>query len=259
MSQNILKSLPNKPLVEALFEFKWGPETPEMLGYPIVVGALYEKLKSSFPEIEDLPLNRVPLEMTSYMVRQRFRKAKDGWPLVQIGPGVLTVNETEGYETWEQFRDSSLHVLEMFNEAHPQKTRIVPRNFMLRYINALEFDFDKNDVLVFLASKLKTNVGLDKKLFDVGESSRSPGELILRLSFPLGKPKGSVIIQFSSGLKDDKPALIWELIVNSSSPATIPLPTGVENWLKDAHDVIEHWFLKLAEGELLESFNRKPQ
>ncbi|MEE9231979.1 MAG: TIGR04255 family protein [Nitrospirales bacterium] len=220
---------------------------------------MYEKLKSSFPEIEDLPLNRVPPEMTPYMVRQRFRKTRKGWPLVQIGPGVLTVNETEGYETWEKFRDSALYVLEKFHEAHPQKTGIVPQSFMLRYINALEFDFHKNDILHFLASKLKTNVGLNKNLFVVGVSSKMPGELILRLAFPTGQPKGSVTIQFASGLKNDERALIWELIVNSSLPEITDLPVGGGKWLKDAHDVIEHWFLKLAEGELLESFSRKPQ
>lgn len=259
MPKNILISLPNKPLVEALFEFKWGPETPEMLGYPIIVGALYEKLKDSYKEIEDLPVNRVPHELTSYMVRHRFRKTKDGWPLVQIGPGILSVNETEGYTTWDVFRESIRHVLDKLYEAHPKSNDIVAQSFMLRYINAVEFDFDKNDILEFMASKLKTNITLDKNLFAVGDSTQMPGELILRLSFPLGKPKGSVTIQFASGLKIGRRALIWELIVSSSPPQLGPLPSSADTWLQDAHNVIEHWFVKLTKGELLEHFKRKPQ
>lgn len=258
MPENILGTLPNKPLVEALFEFKWGPDVPEILGYPIVVGALYEHLKNIYPDIEDLPLNRVPHELTSYMVRQRFRKTKEGWPLVQIGPGILTVNDTEGYTTWDGYYNSVYHVIEKLYEAHPKSKELVPQGFLLRYINAVEFDFDRENVLTFLESKFKTKVVVDKNIFAVGSSAERPGELILRLSFPLGTPKGSATVQFSSGVKLGKPALIWELIVSSSPPQVAQMPKGASAWLQEAHNVIEHWFIKLTEGDLLERFKRKP-
>lgn len=258
MPENTLGNLPNKPLVEALFEFKWGPDTPEILGYPIVVGALYEQLKDLYPEIEDLPLNRVPPELTLQMVRHRFRKAKRGWPLVQIGPGILTVNDTEGYTTWDEFYKSINHVIERLYEAHPKNAEVKPQSFLLRYINAVDFDFGRDDVLNFLERKFKTKVVMDKSLFAVGSSTEKPSELILRLSFPLGTPKGLATVQFSSGVKSEKPALVWELIVNSSPPQVSQMPKGASAWLREAHDVIDHWFFKLTEGELLDSFKRKP-
>jgi len=257
--KNILVNLPNKPLVEALFELKWGPETPEMLGYPIIVGALYEKLKDTYPEIEDLPLNRVPLELTSYMVRHRFRKTKEGWPLVQIGPGILTVNETEGYTTWDIFYKSIHQAIQKLTEAHPKGKELVAKSFILRYINAPEFPFNKESILNFIENNFKTRIALDQDLFTVGGSTQMPAELLLRLSFPLTQPVGFVTVQFATGMKLDKQALIWELIVSSSPPQIETLLQGASKWLNEAHDVIEHWFIKLAEGGLLESFKRKPK
>lgn len=244
--------------MEALFELKWGPDTPEMLGYPIVVGALYEKLKDTYPEVEDLPLHLVPPELTAHMVRHRFRKAKNGWPLVQIGPGILAVNETEGYTTWNVFYEQIRNATQKLYEAHPKSKELIPQSFALRYINAVEFDYDRQDVLIFLQEKFKTKIAVTESLFNVGFARRRPGEVLLRLSFPLSKPAGSGIIQFATGTKKDNRALVWELIANSIPPEVAPLPEGANAWLRDAHDAIEHWFVELTKGELLESFKRKP-
>jgi uncharacterized protein (TIGR04255 family) len=192
------------------------------------------------------------------MVRHRFRKTRGGWPLVQIGPGILTVNDTEGYTTWDGFYKSIYDVIEKLYEAHPKSKELVPQSFLLRYINSVAFDFERENVLTFLESKFKTKVVVDKNIFSVGSSAERPGELILRLSFPLGTPKGSATVQFSSGNRSEKSALIWELIVNSSPPQIAQMPKGVSAWLQEAHNVIEHWFIKLTEGDLLERFKQKP-
>jgi len=99
--------LSKKPLVEAIFELRWKLQEPTPgikidPNYKLLVGGIYDKIRQSYPFYEQLPTSALPDEIAAYVVQHRFRKATDGWPLVQIGPGVITVNDTEGY-TWDDF------------------------------------------------------------------------------------------------------------------------------------------------------------
>src|SRR5437773_12485491 len=99
--------LPKKPLVEAIFELRWVLQQPsegEAIdpGFPIFLGRFYDKVSSDFPESENQPAALMPEMMTPYVVRNRFRKTTGGWPLVQIGTGIFSVNDTEGYD-WSTF------------------------------------------------------------------------------------------------------------------------------------------------------------
>ena len=90
------KILKNKPLVEAIFELKWELEEPTPgikvdKHYKILIGSLYEKIKSDYPYIEQLATSSMPDEISGYIVQHRFRKEENGWPLVQIGPGIVTL------------------------------------------------------------------------------------------------------------------------------------------------------------------------
>ena len=99
--------LPNKPLVEALFELRWKPDEDASRGqtaFRLFFGRYYDKIREGYPEIEDLPASQVPEALTPNIVRHRFRARPNQWPLTQIGPGILTVNETEKYK-WDSFRE----------------------------------------------------------------------------------------------------------------------------------------------------------
>ena len=96
--------LQNKPLVEAIFELRWKLEerSPGIKidpHYKILVGAMYEKVKDRYPFPEQMPTVNIPDEMAAHVVQHRFRKAENEWPLVQVGPGIVTLNDTHGY-TW---------------------------------------------------------------------------------------------------------------------------------------------------------------
>jgi uncharacterized protein (TIGR04255 family) len=115
--------LPNKPLIEAILEVRRGQDGQPDPAYPLIVGRLYERLRSEYPAIEDLPIVAVPAEIWVHQVRHRFRKTKDGWPLVQVGPGVLTVNETDGYR-WRDFSERAKALLPLLHETHPKPETI---------------------------------------------------------------------------------------------------------------------------------------
>ncbi len=100
--------LRNPPLVEALVEVRWelvekAPGVHFDPHYQFLLGTFRESLNEEYPFHEPLPTSALPDEITGGQVKHRFRAAKDAWPLVQIGPGIMTVNETEIFSTSQFF------------------------------------------------------------------------------------------------------------------------------------------------------------
>jgi len=117
--------LKNKPLVEAIFELKW--DLQEMPGeyyfdpdYKMSIGRLYENLKDKYPTQEKLNTATMPDEIAGHVVQYRFRSAENDWPLVQIGPGIVTLNETEKY-TWDEFKDNITRLIETLIEVRKKQ------------------------------------------------------------------------------------------------------------------------------------------
>ena len=54
------------------------------------------RLQKEYGIIQHVLPESVPVPLSMHFVRHRFRKSKDGWPLVQVGPGIVTLNETNG-------------------------------------------------------------------------------------------------------------------------------------------------------------------
>jgi len=256
MTRRILK---NKPLVEAIFELRWELQepTPEMKvdpHYKLSVGRVYDKVKDEYPFYEQLPTATIPDEIAGYVVQHRFRKGKDEWPLIQVGPGIITLNDTDGY-VWENFEKRISHVLDTFFEAYPSTDdKITINKSLLRYIDAVSFDYEKEDIFAFLREKMKMNIEIHKDLFEKTEVSRLPLGLDLRFSFPSKEPKGAMHLRFTRGKREDAHALIWETMVESKGNDSPQSKKDITIWVKKAHQLTDDWFFKMIEGELLRRF-----
>lgn len=110
------KDLKNKPLVEAILEIRWhlvqltsvqGPAQMILPAgdphYRLLLARLFDRLQKDYPVHEQLPTATLPDDMLPQIVQHCFRAANDDWPLVQVGPGVFTVNDTHRY-TWTDFQ-----------------------------------------------------------------------------------------------------------------------------------------------------------
>jgi len=249
------KILENKPLVEAIFELKWDlRESVSGMGvdpyYKLLIGRIYERIKDEYPFHEQLPTATMPDELAAYMVQHRFRKNENGWPLIQVGPGIITFNDTEGY-TWENFKESSIRVLNILFETYPDaKANLNVCGLLLRYIDAITFDFGNDDILTFLKEQLKTEINLYQKLFEETDVSNMPLGFDMQFSFSSAKPNGTVHLRFDRGKKEDADALMWETIVQSVAEDIPQDMGGIVTWMAEAHDLTDDWFFKLIEGEL---------
>ena len=249
-------NLANKPLIEAILEVKW-PLFSDEFGKekdprsPLFAGQLYEKLKADFPWQNELPISRVPEDMTPHQPRIQFRAIQDGWPLVQLGPGILTLNQTEGYE-WQSYRELCSKVLDaLFNTYPTGDLPLEVEEISLRYIDADELgDESAIQFMNHLEVKIEEPVfvkeyeALDDKLLSVS----------LNMVYPCKTPKGALIVSYKQGLKLGAPALIWESRIVSRSKDVPQDHSNFCQWLDDAHTVTHDWFTHQIEHNLLDKY-----
>lgn len=253
------KPLKNKPLVEAILELRWAlkghaPGLESDPHYKLLLGRLYDRLMADYPEHEQLATAGIPDELVGHVVQHRFRASANGWPLVQLGPGILTVNSTADY-VWGDFRSRVVSAVARFNDAHPKVADLKVSSITLRYIDAVEFDHSNKSVYDFLKEKLKVSLALPANLFEETGIEKRPSTFTWHSTFACANPRGQVTIRFAAGQKEGKPAIIWETTVQSSDKDVPEMPTGFETWIDAAHTITDDWFFKLIEGDLERSFS----
>jgi len=260
------KILKNKPLVEVIFELRWdleeiedqqqnlGPEMGIEPNYQIILGRFYDRIHKEYQYYEKLPAAKMPEDISAYIVQHRFRKDKNSWPLVQLGPGIVTLNDTDNY-TWEDFRSRITQLIELLFEVYPKSSENLKFNkIQLRYIDSVEFDFKNNNIFEFLRDKMKTKIHLPDSLFNSNIVNHLPSGLDLRFSFPSNKPIGSINLRFGSGTRRNKSALLWETMIFSKKKDVPNSKSGILEWAIKAHDITHDWFFKIIEGDLEKRF-----
>ncbi len=252
------KKFTNPPLVEAIFELRWflkeiGQDIKIDPHYKVLVGSLYSNLKDIYPFHEQLISASMPDEMACYVVQHRFRTGKDQWPLVQIGPGIVTLNSTTEYR-WIDFKDRLSKLLDNLLQVYPDIQNFDVSNILMRYINAMPFDYNAASVFDYLSKNMKININLNQELFKNTEVVTLPVGFDIKCAFPASKPQGNIHLRLTRGKKDNSDALIFEIIFKTLSKYVPKQNHDILDWVYQAHDVIEDWFLKLIEGELERSF-----
>jgi len=252
------RDLKNKPLVEAMLEIRWrlserssGPAVDPH--YKLLLGRLFDRLQKQYPEHEPLPTATIPDELVGHVVQHRFRVGPEEWPLIQLGPGILTVNETHNY-VWSDFCPRLIDAAETLYAAHPKPSDFGVQNLVLRYVDSVEFDYSKDDAFDFLRDKLKVELGLPASLFDSTPVDRMPQSSSWQTSFRCNMPPGRVHASFATGRKGDRPAILWETTVQSAEEDVPNMPDEFPSWLEAAHTIASDWFFKLIEGELERGF-----
>ncbi len=252
--------LSNKPLIEAILEVRWElqqgaqPGIQEDPHYKLLIGRLYDRLAERYPYHEPLPASQIPDGMVGYIVQHRFRSGEGRWPLVQLGPGILTVNETDAYE-WQGFYARCLEAVHGLYSVYPHSDpglRI--RNVVLRYIDGVDFAFEQDDILGFLRDKMAVSFTFPGSLFETGQVGPAPLGLDCRFAFRTSEPPGQVQLRFVRGGTESREALAWETIVTSEGPQAPHARDDFAEWLEKAHAITHDWFFKLIDGELRRRF-----
>jgi uncharacterized protein (TIGR04255 family) len=130
-----------------------------------MLGEFFAAVKDQYPHWEALVPPGMPPDLAPHVVHHRFRTAEDHWPLAQLGPGIMTVNDTEGYR-WEDFNRGCVALLEVLIGLHAAAGQTFqPVHVSLRYIDA-EVLGDRS--VTELLAKLKLKLEPHPQLFASG-------------------------------------------------------------------------------------------
>ncbi len=258
------------PLSEAWLEIRWRLQPSPIPGqlqdpdFPFALGVFYSAVKERYPHKQDLDASRAPVTLLPFVVRHQFWTGEGRWPVLQVGPGVATVNLTEPY-SWELFRREALFLrsklVDSFGGAM-QPTEVIA----LRYLNAEPFDFSQADTLSFLKANLNTKVEFPSRIPNGFTTRPFPSTLNIQASYELIEPKGTANIILTTGARDmpsragppSNPVnvLMWQLEVASVGGYAPPLSEEAPfaAWLDSAHLAVHEWFFSFVEGDLLRKY-----
>lgn len=242
-----MSKLSEAPLIEVIFELRWNSTTTESLTkYQYIHGDLYSEIKDSYKYRESLIPNEIPSEVYVNMVAHRFRKSQNEYPIIQIGPGVLTVNTIDDIYVWENFENEILNVVDKFLKVYPFQKSVTVQP-ILQYIDFLEFNFAKENVYYFLRDKLHIEVN---QSFFIPEGNPKS----INLSFAYNTNIGELVIAFNQGKnKMDKEGIMIRTMIRAE--AIQPLSEEIALWLNAAHEFCSQLFKDMTEGVLYKSFH----
>lgn len=236
----------SKALIEVIFEIKWTVQgKKEIQEVQYLHGDLYPLLKSKYPFRESVNPN-VPIDLLlMHAPSHRFRTAASDYPLVQVGPGLVTVNTVDSKYYWEEYEASIMevigHLQSVYSLKHHHDVHLV-----LQYIDLLKFDFQKGDIVKFMEENLNISI---KQGFYKGNSTANNALLILNYPMELG----SLNINVGRG-KDNKGFDGVTISTNIVSGNIKPEIALIRKWLNDSHEVCSTLFKDMTRGKLYESF-----
>ncbi|MFC1676015.1 TIGR04255 family protein [Planctomycetota bacterium] len=255
------EQLKNPPIIEALVEIKWELKEKTSAGYydphyQLLLGTFYQNIKSMYPFHEALPTSEIPDDVTGSVVKHRFRVGDGEWPLVQIGPGIITINETEKYDTFATFKPKAIGVVKALFKSYPNIKDLKISSLQIRYIDGVEFDYSKENICEFISNKMHIESKTPNCLIIQDNTEQFPTRYSLGTTLRCSTPPGIASFQVNTGHRFKQRAVIWNQIFESMEPDLPDMPNGFDEWITKAHDVIDIWFKGIIEGDLKEEFNR---
>ena len=237
------------PLAEAIFELRWTPppQADEETTAALASGRFFEQIRGDFGHAAQIPRAR------RGGAQLAFRPAPGEWPLVQLGLGVLFLNDLRGY-SWRSFRPTAEKIIGALEQTHPDAAQ--PSTCALRYVNTVAIDPEKPSLVEFLRDQLHTSLSVDPAIFEDPADANRPTGLDFSMTFPLKEGAGFGTVSFATGFDSEKPVLVWQLEARTIG-GKVPELAGVAAWLDNAHEVLLRWFQTLGRGELMESFTGK--
>ncbi|MGB4751217.1 MAG: TIGR04255 family protein [Fervidobacterium sp.] len=253
MGERVLK---NSPLTEAYFEMRWvliGAGQAELIqsSYDVMLEHLINVIKDAYPYHNELPLASLPAGLTMYFIQHQFRKGRNKWPMIQIGPGIVTLNTAEKY-SWLDFEERILQLFDAIADGYSNTGfELKPNWFVLRYTSGVELD--RKDITAFLSQNFRMNVNVDEKIFKGTNVGSLPLGADLKFFFPCDKPKGTVNLRFGQGKKNEKETIFWEVEMLKEYGVLKDRRKIVE-WCEQSHEILEHVFFNMLQEEFLARF-----
>jgi uncharacterized protein (TIGR04255 family) len=263
--QNPITQLPNAPLTEVVFELRWKLEGPDTVPLPFRNDPGYHVMADRFGALaSDRGFGYAKkltedMQPTAYAIDWRFYERHDQpFPLWQIGPGILAVNESVSYE-WNSYKKLCLRGARALAKCYPkmQKFSLKPFYLELRYVDSFSLDEKAKENLVgFLNSK--TCLSLTLPAF-VPEKLKELDNAQLVLNYPVkGMGETLFVVVVGSGVSQGiKTVIMQSKVITKLGESKVghgQFVTGLSQWLEKAHDVTSPFFKEFVKDHLMKKF-----
>ena len=247
-----MSKLPQAPLQEVIFEVRWDldvdPESNQMIdnGFDMGVGAFKTLCKDEFHLSRRKVHADMPARLLFHQVVYQYWKGEGEWPVIQLGPGIFTINDTEKNYDWDNFYPLIKKGLDWLEKAYGYKLNY---NYLtLRYIDTVKMkeftgssleEFVKKNFNFSFENHYNTRGALKQLLFDQ--------------VFDLDE-KGGLHIAFSNGKDKEKKedVFVWQTAVVKAGTFTTE---DIVTWADSAHHITAQLFKDITKKDFYARFN----
>lgn len=229
------------PLIEALCEFRF----QEIENIPnIILGRFFEQIEEEFPTVEThkgigVQTQEGTLAPTIFMEERTRFANKEGTRLIQLGAGLLVVNQLKPYNDYASFRSFIEKTLETYRKVAKPKVQSIG----LRYINKIEINSSQSLEDVF-------NIG-----FTIPNMFNDfPDPYLLKMEFAYSDGRDKLVVVLASASEDNglKKGIMLDFGYALSKPNEID--DNILEWLDKAHDEIEKAFYACLKESVINAF-----
>jgi uncharacterized protein (TIGR04255 family) len=246
-----MSKLPKAPLLEVILDIRWDSASQgDIDKYEFLLGTLHSKLKDDFPVSKSLRPNNLQVSLPIFInaPTHRFESAENkGYPIYQLGPGVLTINTVDEYYHWETFHNTILKIASALKELYsfePEKKITIS----LKYLDFYEVNAEKTN----LFEMFKTKFNIDIASTFIPKDVNPP---LINFSTAFNTKYGMFNLMISTGEINNLNRK--GLIVDNTLSVTFAAKNWdnfQQGWLNDAHEYLSNFFKDMTKGELYNSF-----
>lgn len=251
-------SVSNPPLEEAWLELRWKLERNKEIpifeydpNYPYAIGLFFNEVREKFPVSESLEPPNSPIDLFPYTIKHRFRVKENGWPLLQLGPGIAAVNFVGEY-SWVDFKEKAVFLSESLRKAY-ENSELCLSSITLRFKNTVEFNYSEKDIFSFLKENLNFSISTPNQIPGVSALNGLPISLNSKITYELDFPRGKGTYFISTGKKQqtNTEVIIVQFEISSEKEDTpnLNVVSSYVDWLEKAHSSIHEWFFSSIDNE----------
>lgn len=241
-----MSKLPNAPLLEVIFELRWQvTNNSDLVKSQYLHGDLFSILKNDYPERETLTPPDVPPEVFLNRPTYRFRRRKGGYPLFQVGPGLLTLNCDDNNYDWDEYSLWAQQLVNSFFSVYEHSGERFRPSFL--YVDFFKIDPNETSLLEFINRYFSLNI--EQEFYK--SSSSNPKAFNFGLTYEHDLGDVSISIQSGKNSQSD-----FGLILQTRLDGGFEEQGADElmSWVNNAHEFCSQLFKELTKGELYESF-----
>ena len=234
------------PIVEALCEFQFAERDWDMT----VPGLMYQEVRQQFPRKRQVQGIEWEVQAESSQISQRVASAaprmqflrNDERALIQVGPGLLSINHLQPYPHWGVFQQMIFDTLAAYRRvAQPVSLTRVG----LRYINHIELPDNHKAISDYLLVGPKLPPGVHDEITS----------LLLRVELSQPDDNGVLMLTLASAptREDGRRSIVLDLDCITTAASALSFDMAPQ-WVDTAHAHIETTFEACITDKLRETF-----